>query len=127
MKKVILNQINKAVAGGSNYFYLPLHLVEDKVEGDHYETTADISKLFELDSNKVPVVKEVVVYREDAGDYVNLLYTGNKGKNYSYDSKLDVKLEIEIGNSVTFDNTPVVVESNTDETDEDGSPKDGGK
>lgn len=83
MKKVILNQISKAVAGGSNYFYLPLHLVEDGRDS-HYETTVDLSKLFELDSNGVPVVKEICVYNADNLKNLYLSYNGNKKTAHEY-------------------------------------------
>lgn len=117
MKKVILNQISKAVAGGSNYFYLPLHVVQGK--DSYYETSADLSKLFELDSNNVPVIKEICVYNDDNLQIVYLSYCGGKGNcNYSNnDSKSRHKL-FHNGNSVLFDDIDVV-KTNTDETDDD--------
>lgn len=127
MKKVILNQISKAVAGGSNYFYLPLHLSDDKASDSHYETTADLSKLFELDSNGVPVVKEINVYDEDNNENVYLSYSGDNKDVHEYytnNSKSDHMLSHD-GNGVWFDGIEVV-KKNTDETD-DSSPKDGGK
>lgn len=126
MKKVILNQISKAVAGGSNYFYLPLHFVDDGKDS-HYETTADISKLFELDSNKVPVVKEVCVYDKNHTTNVYLSYSGWYSNEHCYISsngKNTHALSL-YGNYVVYDQS-YVVKLSTDE-DDNSSPNDGGK
>jgi len=98
MKKVILNQISKALDGGNNYFYLPVHLVESKTS-NYYGTTADLSKLFELDSNNVPVVKEIVVYDNDTDSNINFLYSTTKHYDHYYthdDNKLTIKDIVQI-------------------------------
>lgn len=117
MKKVILNQISKAVAGGSNYFYLPLHLVKDK--DNYYETTADLSKLFEVDSNNVPVIKEICVYDDDTTENVYLSFVEfNKSYTYyAYAGNNKTYILNHDGKNVTYNGISVV----------NSNPKDGGK
>lgn len=128
MKKVILNQISKAVTGGNNYFYLPLFL---KGEGNeaYYETSVDLSKLFEVDSNGVPVIKEICVYDEDSSQNVYLSYSGGSKGDYNYINHSDDNQKLSHnGINLLYNDIAVrFVEQKTNETNGTGSPKDGEK